>query len=458
MKFGKKIEVNSLPIDNSTIELLYPGSLVLENRENADLTHINRLKHIITFFQDEIGNLEREFMCFIEKKALDAFVAFANEIYQSTHNEATGIIVGYYLHDANNPNKKIIVGTNFLQATGSASNVTCEFSYQDSIRHSMYCDKYKVLPIVWIHSHPGFGVFYSSTDSSTLRGYFNCDHQMGVVVDNIQNQYLGFKIYNGQQCVEDIFLFDIDHCIETGKLEYKNISYNNINSSDTGLKIEKKKSINYKNITEQYKPKSSKHPISFNTLNELSSQLRRFEQNGSFDTFIKYVNSLGLLVDSLKEITGPENTYSLSPFSKEDMKQEIVSQIQGIVGKLEDFYHTWQKNTSVHSETLEDIQKLKACIEEIKRSCQNQTTLSQSVLTQLETITVSIQGLMENNPAIKEQEETKNSSVISFCKKHWLSIILSIALVISIIINICQKVQNGSDNQHSVNPSIDKVE
>ena len=200
MNFGKKTTIESKEISKTLADSIY-------GEGNKD-PHRKLLYDVCSIFEQDHG-FEREFTCLIEQRAMDAFVSFANEVYKKSRNEATGVIVGYYLHDPDFPNKKVIVGTNFLQATGSASSVTCEFSYEDSIRHSAYCDEHHLLPVIWIHSHPGFGVFYSATDSSTLKHYFACNHQVGVVVDNLHNKYMGFKMYDGVQQVEDIYSFSI---------------------------------------------------------------------------------------------------------------------------------------------------------------------------------------------------------------------------------------------------------
>lgn len=40
------------------------------------------------------------------------------------------------------------------------------------------------LPVLgWYHSHPGFGIFFSQTDSASQRAYFRESWQVGVVID-----------------------------------------------------------------------------------------------------------------------------------------------------------------------------------------------------------------------------------------------------------------------------------
>ena len=247
MNFGKKSCIESFPIDNDLANKLYG--------EDSTDPHHRLLSDICNILKGNTSELNPGFNCLVEQKAIDAFVSYANEVYESTHNEATGLIVGYYLHFPEEPDKKIIVGTNFLQATGSASSVTCEFSYEDSIRHSKYCDDHLMLPVIWIHSHPGFGVFYSSTDSSTLRNYFACNHQVGIVVDNLQGKYMGFKIYDGNQCVENIYSFNIDSCKATRKLVLTKLS----EQTSEKVTIKKKTPISFKHLTDTSPNSVKKH-------------------------------------------------------------------------------------------------------------------------------------------------------------------------------------------------------
>ena len=207
MEFGKKKTINPLELSEDLPKQLYPT----EKPKERDYLVLNQLGEVLknrAETHSETSNAS--FTCYIERMAFDAFVRYANDIYKERGHEATGVIVGYYLHDKNNPQSTFIVGTNFLKATGPTTRVTCEFSYEDSIRHSNYCDEHKVLPLIWIHSHPGFGAFYSGTDDSTLKTYYYAPYQVGVVVDNLQKQILGYKMYGDNKQKENVYIFDLD--------------------------------------------------------------------------------------------------------------------------------------------------------------------------------------------------------------------------------------------------------
>lgn len=164
-------------------------------------------------------NTETNYSCLIPRDIMEEFLAFANDVYRKYHNEATGMLVGHYLHDSKYPDKKIALATAFLPAYGDSTCVTCEFSYEDSVRHSEYCKANKVLPLIWIHSHPGFGVFYSHTDSTTLKAFFAKEHQCGVVVDNLNVTYKCFKIIDDKQCDIQAYGFDKSNALQAEKID-----------------------------------------------------------------------------------------------------------------------------------------------------------------------------------------------------------------------------------------------
>lgn len=323
MKFGTINTINPLPMLDSLAEDLYPSN---------DGLFKDRLHQIIDLFSNAEIDIDTEYLCFIEEKALVAFEIFANEIYHQTRNEATGLLVGYYLEGQGiHANKKFLIATDFLQATGNASSVTCEFSYEDSVQHSIFCEQHHVLPIIWIHSHPGFGVFYSSTDSSTLASFFARNHQMGVVVDNLQNKYLGFKMSNGMQRNQDIYSFDLENCIACKKLKYKRLN------ETLSISHEKKKAVSFKTINQKTETdkNSGNSAISFQLLQKLSQQLETLESNQYTQKASSALNDLSKLVEQLREISSMQGS-PVKTFSIEDMRTEIVAQISSLIADVKE--------------------------------------------------------------------------------------------------------------------------
>lgn len=218
MQIKKKSTIESLLLDESSVDSLYP--INVEGESSIIESDRQVLANIIQLFKDDVKNSTEPFRCFIEKKAYDAFIAFADEAYKKSRNEATGIIMGYYLHDKENPEKKIVIATNFLQANGPATCVACSISYDDYIRYDDFCIAHKMQQIVWIHSHPGYGVFYSGTDSAMLSSCFYANHQVGVVVDNLHRDVMGFKIKEGKETKENIYCFNMESSLRNKALQF----------------------------------------------------------------------------------------------------------------------------------------------------------------------------------------------------------------------------------------------
>lgn len=173
---------------------------------------VNELEAISKAFGEKDVHPQEEksdYTCYVSKSAVDDFVSFANDIHENSGHEAIGVIVGYYCTDSRNPNHKLAIGTKFLPAHGCSTQVTCEISVEDSIRFSDYCLKHKMLPVVWIHSHPGFGAFYSGTDTNTLLTQYNGPHQAGIVIDNIRCQTKAYKCIDGKKKEISYFLYEI---------------------------------------------------------------------------------------------------------------------------------------------------------------------------------------------------------------------------------------------------------
>ena len=410
MKFGKKTQIGSLAIDENLAPSLYD--------EGEFGGHKATLNNIVKVFEPYISKVDGNFTCFVEKLAMDAFERFANEVYGNTKNEATGIIVGYFLHDKDNPEKKIIVATNFLQATGTASSVTCEFSYEDSIRHSHYCDANKVYPVIWIHSHPGFGVFYSSTDSSTLKNYFNCNHQMGIVVDNLQKKYLGFKIYEGEQFQQDFYVFDLQKGLDEGTLICKR--YNDSNEDDN---TKKKRTISFKDLSKVSPQSNSRHnsSISFQLLQKLSNQLNALEKENSVERLRTSIEELSVFLKELKNISGMPFKTS-GQYSSDDIKEEITIQIKDVIQKIEANIASLRTEFHSFNSLKDDIQSLKREVTELKNSmsCSMSNNGMESRLDEIEAMLGEIAhninyDTFDNYKFVKSFKSPLNLRDLAFC-------------------------------------------
>lgn len=149
------------------------------------------------------------FAVYIEESAWNAFLQKANEEYAVRKNEASGIFLGSYFKDDEG---EYVVGTHFEAGNGpGTSSVFCEISVHDQVRIIQSAKEKNLLQLIWIHSHPSFGAFYSNVDYRTLKSMYYAPHQAGIVVDNVKEEYLGFKVRK-RKANEflDIFLFKLD--------------------------------------------------------------------------------------------------------------------------------------------------------------------------------------------------------------------------------------------------------
>ena len=216
MEFGNTTTISSLPLTRDLPDLLYPASDGAGTSHDADR---HTVELIVDLLLPVIDTFPKGYNLIVVQEAMNAFSAFADEIYARSHKEAAGLFAGYYLHNPDDPEVKVAVATTFLEARGDATTVTCEVSYQDSCRAVQYCDEHGLLILVWTHSHPGFGVFYSDTDTSTLMSQFSAEQLAGIVVDNLQDRYLAYKVIGGRQEKIPIWGFSLEDGARTGSLD-----------------------------------------------------------------------------------------------------------------------------------------------------------------------------------------------------------------------------------------------
>lgn len=177
---------------------------------NAD-DDIKSLETVKQFFSDQNLQIETgtsDVACYLSQQALDEFIAHATAVYNKKGHEAIGVITGYYCQSADHPEQKMAIGTHFIPAGGESTQVTCEISLNDSIRIMDYNQLHKTFTICWIHSHPGFGAFYSGTDKDTLLTQYNAPFQFGVVVDILNQQSKAFKSIDGKMKEIEYYIFN----------------------------------------------------------------------------------------------------------------------------------------------------------------------------------------------------------------------------------------------------------
>ena len=194
-----KFVVAKTEISNLPPFLIEQGAEVYYDAPEYSL--LDRL-HLSFVIEDILmGQLELDaddsYHCFIEDSAFNKFLEYAGEVHRSTGNEATGMFVGYWLADS--IGNRYAYCTDFVPAYGENTSVTCSIEPADYGRISDFCRQHKLTQLVWVHSHPGFGAFFSGTDDTTLMTLFQAPQHMGIVVDILKNEMTGFKMVDGMK-------------------------------------------------------------------------------------------------------------------------------------------------------------------------------------------------------------------------------------------------------------------
>ena len=132
---------------------------------------------------------------YIHEYAWEAFLNHTTEIYSRTGHEGQGIFVGKYLRDEFG---EFAVATAYFGGEGESSHSHVEMSEECLSRISKQCLADDLLMLIWVHTHPTFGAFYSGTDVNCLRTNFYMPFQVGMVVDIVRRELKGFRIQSGE--------------------------------------------------------------------------------------------------------------------------------------------------------------------------------------------------------------------------------------------------------------------
>lgn len=147
-----------------------------------------------------------DFFVYIQDYAWNAFVSHGNRVYQEVKHEAQGIFVGLYFKDQFG---EFVVATAYEEGNGNSQSAFVEMSEECLANISEKCQANGTLMLIWIHTHPNFGVFYSGTDNNCLKTNFYKPYQIGIVVDILRKQHKGFKTKgNGIVEYNDYALFN----------------------------------------------------------------------------------------------------------------------------------------------------------------------------------------------------------------------------------------------------------
>jgi proteasome lid subunit RPN8/RPN11 len=132
---------------------------------------------------------------YVHEYAWEAFLNHTMEIYSRTGHEGQGIFVGKYFRDEFG---EFAVATSYFGGEGESSHSHVEMSEQCLALISSQCVAEDLLMLIWVHTHPKFGAFYSSTDINCLRTNFYMPFQIGIVVDIVSRELKGFRVRDGE--------------------------------------------------------------------------------------------------------------------------------------------------------------------------------------------------------------------------------------------------------------------
>ena len=147
------------------------------------------------------------FFVYINNHAWNAFLGHGNNVYKETGNESQGIFIGEYFKDELG---EFVIAKNYCEGFGDANRAYVEMSEESLSSIANKCKEEGALMLIWIHTHPNMGVFYSSVDNNCLRANFYMPFQIGLVVDIIRKQVAGFKCQDNEiKRFQDYALIDV---------------------------------------------------------------------------------------------------------------------------------------------------------------------------------------------------------------------------------------------------------
>lgn len=147
------------------------------------------------------------FFVYINNRAWNAFLNHGNQVYRETGNESQGIFIGQYYKDDLG---EFVIAKSYCEGFGDANRAYVEMSEESLSSIANKCKEEGALMLIWIHTHPNMGVFYSSVDHNCLRANFYMPFQIGLVVDIIRKQVAGFKCHGQEnKRFQDFALIDV---------------------------------------------------------------------------------------------------------------------------------------------------------------------------------------------------------------------------------------------------------
>ncbi len=157
------------------------------------------------YLYEEFCPVNEPFQVYISEDALKEIYSHSLKGYKQGMGEIAGALVGNAFRVFNSKTKYIEINASIPANTRSA-HTNVEISDKEWIRINTVLEKdprYRLRSstVGWYHSHPGFGIFMSSTDENTQLSHFSLEWQIAIVVDPVKLDIGCFATANVHQQV-----------------------------------------------------------------------------------------------------------------------------------------------------------------------------------------------------------------------------------------------------------------
>ncbi len=146
--------------------------------------------HVERFCEDQEVSLQKleklkGLLVFVERKALESLYDF---LRHDTSREHGGVLVGKPYFDPTRKRLFTVITATIPALHTEGNPVHLQFTSQswEYISGLIFEEFPNQVIVGWHHSHPGLGVFMSSTDRATQRAFFNNEWNVAIVVDPVR--------------------------------------------------------------------------------------------------------------------------------------------------------------------------------------------------------------------------------------------------------------------------------
>lgn len=118
----------------------------------------------------------------------DAHRAMEAHCSRDPQREVCGVLVGFTGVAGRQSWTRVVAVIEGIHAREEQMSVTFTHETWDAVHDVLAARQDGAKVVGWYHSHPDFGVFYSSPDAFVHRNFFGSDGQVGIVVDPVRRE------------------------------------------------------------------------------------------------------------------------------------------------------------------------------------------------------------------------------------------------------------------------------